>query len=197
VAESDDCDVVMACAGDIPTLETIAAVSLLNQHYPEQKVRVVNIVDIMTLRRPSEHPHGIHDEDFDRLFTKDKPVIFNYHAYPALIHSLTNGRTNVVNFHVHGYQEEGTTTTPFDMCVLNHIDRYTIALDAVRCTPKMAGKVAHAEQWHSEMMQRHKLHVSEHGEDMPEVRDWRWGHPNEGEPTSGEDTGGDNSRSRT
>jgi xylulose-5-phosphate/fructose-6-phosphate phosphoketolase len=193
IGKAGDCDVVMACAGDIPTLETIAAVSLLNQHYPELKVRVVNIVDIMTLQRPSEHPHGIHDEDFDRLFTKDKPVIFNYHAYPALIHSLTNGRTNEVNFHVHGYQEEGTTTTPFDMCVLNHIDRYTIALDAVRRTPKMAGKVAHAEQWHSEMMQRHKLYVSEHGEDMPEVRDWRWGHPNEGEPTSGEDTGGDNS----
>ena len=188
-----DPDVVLACAGDIPTLEVMAAVSLLNKHYPDLRVRVINVVDLMTLQRPSEHPHGIHDEDFDRLFTKDKPVIFNYHSYPTLIHSLTNGRTNERNFHVHGYQEEGTTTTPFDMCVLNHIDRYTIALDAIQRVPRMAERVAGAEQWHSERMQRHKLYVSEHGEDMPEVRDWRWGHPSADEPSSGEDTGGDNS----
>jgi xylulose-5-phosphate/fructose-6-phosphate phosphoketolase len=191
-AKSGDCDVVMACAGDIPTLETLAAVSLLHAHWPELKVRVVNVVDIMTLQRPSEHPHGIHNEDFDRIFTKDCPVIFNYHSYPALIHSLVNGRTNERNFHVHGYKEEGTTTTPFDMCVLNNIDRYTLALDAIRRTPCMAAHVKAAEQWHSERMQRHKLYVSEHGEDLPEVRDWRWGHPLSSEPSSGEDTGGDN-----
>ncbi len=190
---SGDPDVVMACAGDVPTLETLAAVSLLKAHWPDVKVRVVNVVDLFTLQRPSEHPHGIHEEDFDRLFTKDKPVIFNYHAYPALIHSLVNGRTNERNFHVHGFQEEGTTTTPFDMCVLNHIDRYTLALDAIVRIPRMAGQVAKAKQWHSERMQEHKLYVSEHGEDMPAVRDWRWDHPSADESGSGEDTGGDNS----
>ncbi len=186
-------DVIMACAGDIPTLETMAATSLLRAHWPDLKVRVVNIVDLMTLQRPSQHPHGIHDEDFDRLFTTDKPVIFNYHSYPTLIHSLVNGRANERSFHVHGYQEEGTTTTPFDMCVLNHIDRYTLALDAIRRVPRMAEHVARAEQWHSERMQEHKLYVSEYGEDMPAVRDWRWGHPDKSEASSGEDTGGDNS----
>ncbi|HEY0785665.1 MAG TPA: phosphoketolase family protein, partial [Acidobacteriaceae bacterium] len=192
-AAGEDPDVVLACAGDIPTLETLAAVSLLRVHFPELRVRVVNVVDLMTLERPSQHPHGIHDEDFDRIFTRDKPVIFNYHSYAALIHSLTNGRANERNFHVHGYKEEGTTTTPFDMCVLNSIDRYTLVLDAIRRVPRMAARVAEAEQWHSERMQRHKLYVSEYGEDMPEVRDWRWGHPSSDEPSSGEDTGGDNS----
>jgi xylulose-5-phosphate/fructose-6-phosphate phosphoketolase len=186
-------DVVMACAGDIPTLETMAAVSLLRAHYPTLKVRTVNVVDIFTLQDVDVHPHGLPCEEFDRIFTRDKPVIFNHHGYPALIHSLINGRTNEHNFHVHGYEEEGTTTTPFDMCVLNHIDRYTLVLDAVKRTPSMSEHVHHAEQRHSEMIQKHKLYVSEYGEDMPEVRDWRWDKPAKDDDTSGEDTGGDNS----
>ena len=191
-----ECDVVMACAGDVPTLETLAAVSILRERYPELHMRVVNVVDLFTLQEPSVHPHGIADEEFDRLFTADKPVIFNYHAYPALIHSLVNGRTNERNFHVHGYREEGTTTTPFDMCVLNGIDRFTLALDVVRRTPALAAHVDEAEQLHSEKMQQHRLYVSEHGEDMPEVRDWLWGQK-PGDSSSGRggadlDTGGDN-----
>jgi xylulose-5-phosphate/fructose-6-phosphate phosphoketolase len=169
-----DCDLVMACAGDVPTLECLAAVSILQNRYPELKVRVVNVVDLFTLQRPSEHPHGISDEDFDRLFTANKPVIFNYHGYPALVHSLINGRMNERNFHVHGYCEEGTTTTPFDMCVLNHIDRFTLVLDAVHRVPQLAGESATAEQLHSQKMQEHRLYVSEHGEDLPEVRNWSW-----------------------
>ncbi|RRA49640.1 phosphoketolase [Acidipila sp. EB88] len=191
-----ECDLVMACAGDVPTLETLAAVSILHDRYPKLRVRVVNVVDLFTLQHPSEHPHGIPDEDFDRLFTKDKPVIFNHHGYPALIHSLVNGRANERNFHVHGFREEGTTTSPFDMCVLNHIDRFTLVLDAVRRTPSLSEHFADAEQIHSEKMQQHKLYVSEYGEDMPEVRDWSWGD----RPVSGgsqgsaseEQTGGDN-----
>ncbi len=187
----EDCDVVMACAGDVPTLETIAAVSILHHRYPDLKVRVINVVDLFTLQRPSEHPHGLLDEDFDRLFTKNKPVIFNYHGYPALVHSLVNGRANEFNFHVHGFREEGTTTSPFDMCVLNHIDRFTLVLDAVQRVPKMAAHVARAEQIYSEKIQEHKLYVSEHGEDMPEVRNWTWGLPGTTEEIV-EETGGDN-----
>ncbi len=186
-------DVIMGCAGDIPTLETMAAVSLLRAHYPTLKVRTVNVVDIFTLQDVDEHPHGLPCEEFDRIFTKDKPVIFNYHGYPALLHSLVNGRTNEHNFHVHGYREEGTTTTPFDMCVQNKIDRYTLVMDAIKRTPSMSAHVHRVEQWHSEMIQKHKLYVSEYGEDMPDVRDWRWDKPAADEDTSGEDTGGDNS----
>ncbi len=187
----EECDVVMACAGDVPTLETMAAVSILRDRFPDLKVRVVNVVDLFTLQRPSEHPHGIPDDEFDRLFTTDKPVIFNFHGYPALIHSLVNGRANEHNFHVHGFRDEGTTTSPFDMCVLNHIDRFTLVLDAVRRTPKLAGHVAEAEQIHSEKIQEHKLYVSEHGEDMPEVRDWVWGQRKKS-GAADEETGGDN-----
>ncbi len=190
-----ECDVVMACAGDVPTMEALAAVSILKQRYPGLRVRVVNVVDLFTLQRPSEHPHGILDADFDRLFTTDKPVIFNHHGYPALIHSLVNGRANEHNFHVHGFREEGTTTSPFDMCVLNHIDRFTLVLDVVKRVPKLAGNVAKAEQTHSEKMQQHKLYVSEHGEDMPEVRNWAWvgaGGSNSLQGNSSEGTGGDN-----
>jgi xylulose-5-phosphate/fructose-6-phosphate phosphoketolase len=189
-----DCDMVMACAGDVPTLEALAAVSILRERYPELRIRVVNVVDLFTLQRPTEHPHGIPDDDFDRLFTKDKPVIFNYHGYPALVHSLINGRANEHNFHVHGYREEGTTTTPFDMCVLNGIDRFTLVLETVRRTPKLAKHAAEAAQLFSEKMQEHKLYVSEHGEDLPEVSGWTWsGGTNAGE-SAGEslDTGGDN-----
>ncbi len=188
---SDDCDVVMACAGDVPTMETLAAVSILRERYPELKVRVINVVDLFTLQRPEEHPHGLLHEEFNRLFTTDKPVIFNHHGYPALIHSLVNGRTNERNFHVHGFREEGTTTSPFDMCVLNHIDRFTLVLDVVQRTPKLAAHIAEAEQLHSEKMQEHKLYVSAHGEDLPEVREWTWA----GKKTrvgQGEQTGGDN-----
>ncbi len=185
----ESCDVVMACAGDVPTLETLAAVSILRKHYPQLRVRVINVVDLFTLQRQSEHPHGLPDEDFDRLFTADKPVIFNFHGYPALIHSLINGRTNEHNFHVHGFSDEGTTTTPFDMCVLNHIDRFTLVLDVVQRTPKLAAHVAQAEQRHSEKMQSHKLYVSDHGEDMTEVRNWTWG---DTQNADADDTGGDN-----
>ncbi len=188
---STDCDVVMACAGDVPTLETLAAVSILRERYPDLKVRVINVVDLFTLQRPEEHPHGLLHEEFDRLFTVDKPVIFNHHGYPALIHSLVNGRTNERNFHVHGFREEGTTTSPFDMCVLNHIDRFTLVLDVVRRTPKLAAHMAEAEQIHSEKMQEHKLFVSANGEDLPEVREWVWGGKRVpvGQP---QQTGGDN-----
>ncbi len=186
-----DCDVVMACAGDVPTLETLAAASILRERYPDLRVRVINVVDLFTLQRPEEHPHGLLHEEFDRLFTTDKPVIFNHHGYPALIHSLVNGRTNERNFHVHGFREEGTTTSPFDMCVLNHIDRFTLVLDVVQRTPKLADRIAEAEQIHSEKMQEHKLYVSAHGEDLPEVREWVWKgkHVPVGQPAQ---TGGDN-----
>ncbi len=188
---SADCDVVMACAGDVPTLETLAAASILRERYPDLRVRVINVVDLFTLQRPEEHPHGLLHDEFDRLFTADKPVIFNHHGYPALIHSLVNGRTNERNFHVHGFREEGTTTSPFDMCVLNRIDRFTLVLDVVRRTPKLAGHVAEAEQIHSEKMQEHKLYVSAHGEDLPQVREWVWDGKRVavGQPSQ---TGGDN-----
>ncbi len=188
----EECDVVMACAGDVPTMECLAAVSILRARYPELRVRVVNIVDLFTLQRPAEHPHGLLDADFDRIFTKNKPVIFNHHGYPALIHSLVNGRANELNFHVHGFRDEGTTTSPFDMCVLNHIDRFTLVLDAVRRTPELAAHVAEAEQLHSEKLEEHKLYVSEHGEDMPEVRNWVWtGRP---EPATTKAGWGENSK---
>jgi xylulose-5-phosphate/fructose-6-phosphate phosphoketolase len=167
-------DVIMACAGDIPTLETLAAVTLLRQHVPDIRIRVVNVVDLMALQPYSEHPHGLQDEDFDVIFTKDKPVIFAHHGYPLLIHQLTYRRHGHNNFHVRGYKEEGTTTTPFDMVVLNNLDRFQLALDAVRRIPRFSHLVPEASQRYSEQMQRHKLYVSEHGEDMPEVRDWKW-----------------------
>jgi xylulose-5-phosphate/fructose-6-phosphate phosphoketolase len=167
-------DVVMACAGDVPTLETLAAVTVLRDWAPEVKVRVVNVVDLFTLETPRQHPHGLNDEDFDRLFTLDKPVIFAFHGYPAVVHRLTYKRNNHANMHVHGFIEEGTTTTPFDMTVLNRLDRYTLALDAISNIPRMADRLHEAEQKHSEMIERHKLYVSENGEDLPEVRDWKW-----------------------
>ncbi|HEY0796127.1 MAG TPA: phosphoketolase, partial [Acidisarcina sp.] len=169
-----DPDVVMACAGDVPTLETLAAVMLLRQQVPDLRVRVVNVVDLMTLQPSEEHPHGMLDEDFDELFTKDKPVIFNFHGYPTVIHRLTYRRHNHNGFHVRGYKEEGTTTTPFDMCVLNNIDRYQLTLDAIRRVPRLKDKVEAAVQTYSEAIQRHKLYVSENGEDLPEIRNWKW-----------------------
>ncbi len=167
-------DVVMACAGDVPTLETLAAVTLLRDYVPDIRIRVVNVVDLMVLEPPSEHPHGMEDRDFDELFTRDRPVIFAYHGYPTMIHKLTYRRKNHDNIHVRGYREEGTTTTPFDMVVLNNLDRYQLALDAIRRIPRLAGEVGTAADRYWTTMERHKLYVSEHGEDMPEVRNWKW-----------------------
>ena len=167
-------DVVMACAGDVPTLETLAAVSLLRERIPDLRIRVVNVVDLMALQPISEHPHGLADEDFDALFTVDKPVIFAFHGYPTLIHRLTYRRRNHFNIHVRGYVEEGTTTTPFDMTVLNRLDRFQLALDVVRRVPRLSALVDDATQRFTETMQRHKLYVSECGEDLPEVRNWKW-----------------------
>jgi xylulose-5-phosphate/fructose-6-phosphate phosphoketolase len=169
-----DPDVVLACAGDVPTMEALAAITVLREWAPGLKARFVNIVDLFTLEPQRDHPHGINDEDFDRIFTKAQPVIFAFHGYPAVVHKLTYKRTNHGNFHVHGFKEEGTTTTPFDMTVRNGLDRYTLALDVIRNVPRLASQVAAAEQRHSEIIQRHRLYVSEYGEDMPEVRDWKW-----------------------
>ncbi len=167
-------DVVMACAGDVPTLETLAAVTLLRAYVPDIRIRVVNVVDLMVLQPQSEHPHGLAEHEFDELFTTDRPVIFAFHGYPAMIHKLTYRRRNHDNIHVRGYKEEGTTTTPFDMVVLNNLDRYQLALDAIRRIPRLAGQVEAETARYETTMQRHQLYIGEHGDDMPEVRDWRW-----------------------
>ena len=167
-------DVVMACAGDVPTLETMAAVMLLREYLPGIRIRVVNVVDLMILQPQSEHPHGLEDHDFDELFTRDKPVIFAFHGYPAMIHKLTYRRHNHENIHVRGFKEEGTTTTPFDMVVLNNLDRYQLALDAIRRIPRFNDQVDKATARYWATMERHKRYITENGDDMPEVRDWRW-----------------------
>ena len=167
-------DVVMACAGDVPTLETLAAVSLLREELPDLRVRVVNVVDLMALQPRSEHPHGLPDEQFDASFTTDTPVIFAYHGYPTLIHRLTYRRRNHDNIHVRGYLEEGTTTTPFDMVVLNRMDRFRLALDVIQRVPGLGGPGERAAQRCHDALRRHKQYVSEHGEDLPEVRNWAW-----------------------
>jgi len=172
--EDGDPDVIMACAGDVPTLETLAAVTLLREYEPDMRVRVVNIVDLMTLQSATDHPHGLEDRDFDALFTADKPVIFAYHGYPTLIHRLTYKRNNHRNIHVHGFKEEGTTTTPFDMVVLNQLDRYSLALDAIRRSGRVQKKTEEATQRYWTTMERHKLYICEHGEDLPEILNWRW-----------------------
>ncbi|CAN5580936.1 hypothetical protein BH11PSE7_BH11PSE7_35170 [soil metagenome] len=175
--DAQDPDVVMACAGDVPTLEALAAVTLLRWYVPDIRIRFVNVVDLMVLLPHTEHPHGLQDRDFDELFTVDKPVIFAFHGYPALIHKLTYRRRNHDNIHVRGYKEEGSTTTPFDMVVLNNLDRYTLALDAIKRIPRFAGEVevATARYWAS--IEEHRLYVGEHGEDLPQVRDWHWDTP--------------------
>ena len=172
--EAGEPDVVMACAGDVPTLEALAAVTLLRTYVPDIRIRFVNVVDLMVLQPPSEHSHGLDDTDFDALFTADRPVIFAFHGYPAMIHKLTYRRHNHANIHVRGYKEEGSTTTPFDMVVLNNLDRYQLALDAIRRVPRLAGQVEMATARYWATMERHKLYIGEHGDDMPEVRDWRW-----------------------
>ena len=167
-------DVVMACAGDVPTLETLAAVDILRRKFPDLKLRVVNVVDLMTLQSAGEHSHSLSDKDFDSLFTTNKPVIFAFHGYPWLIHRLTYRRTNHHNFHVRGYKEEGTTTTPFDMVVLNDLDRFHLVMDVIERVPKLGTIGAYAKQEMRDKLLDHKHYVTEHGDDMPEVRDWRW-----------------------
>jgi xylulose-5-phosphate/fructose-6-phosphate phosphoketolase len=172
-------DVVMACAGDIPTLETLAAVDLLRQHVPDLKIRVINIVDLMTLQPREEHPHGLSDKDFDVLFTTDKPVIFAYHGYPWLIHRLTYRRTNHKNLHVRGYKEEGTTSTPFDMVVRNDLDRFHLVSDVIDRLPKLGYIAAYTKQFIRDKIIEHKQYISKYGQDMPEIREWEWKWNNE------------------
>jgi xylulose-5-phosphate/fructose-6-phosphate phosphoketolase len=167
-------DVVMACAGDIPTLETLAAVEILREQAPDLRIRVVNIVNLMKLQPQNEHPHGLSDKEFDIIFTTDKPVIFAFHGYPWLIHRLTYRRTNHKNLHVRGYKEEGTTTTPFDMCVLNDIDRYDLVADVIDRVPKLGYHAAYIKQYVRDMLIEHGEYIKKYGQDMPEIRDWKW-----------------------
>ena len=170
-----DPDVVLACCGDVPTLETLAAVELLREHAPELKVRVVNVVDLMRLQPPSEHPHGMPDRDFDSLFTVDKPIIFAFHGYPWLIHRLTYRRHGHDNIHVRGYKEEGTTTTPFDMCVVNDLDRFHLVNDVIDRVPGLASRSAYAKQAIRDKLIEHRQYIDRYGDDMPEIKDWVWG----------------------
>jgi xylulose-5-phosphate/fructose-6-phosphate phosphoketolase len=167
-------DVVLACAGDIPTLETLAAADLLRQHFPDLAVRVVNVVDLMRLQPDTEHPHGMSDRQFDALFTPDRPVIFAYHGYPSLIHRLTYRRTGHANFHVRGYKEEGTTTTPFDMVMLNDLDRYHLVMDVIDRVPGLAATAGHVRQLMTDKRIAARAYTREQGEDAPEVANWTW-----------------------
>jgi len=181
-------DVVMACAGDVPTLETLAAVDILRRDYPDLKVRVVNVVDLMTLQPASEHPHGLSDKDFDALFTKDKPVIFAFHGYPWLIHRLAYRRTNHSNIHVRGYKEEGTTTTPFDMVVMNDLDRFHLVADVLDRVPKLGSVAAYGKQAIRDKLIEHRQYITKHGDDMPEIRDWKWPHAGPVSPEAPQET---------
>jgi xylulose-5-phosphate/fructose-6-phosphate phosphoketolase len=167
-------DVVMACCGDIPTLETLAAVAILREDVPDLRVRVVNVVDLMRLQPESEHPHGASDREFDSLFTVDRPVVFAYHGYPWLIHRLAYRRTNHANIHVRGYKEEGTTTTPFDMVMLNDLDRYHLVIDVIDRVPGLAGRAARLRQRMVDQRLRCRAWTREHGDDHPDVRGWTW-----------------------
>jgi xylulose-5-phosphate/fructose-6-phosphate phosphoketolase len=167
-------DVVMACCGDVPTLETLAAVDLLRKLVPDLKIRVVNVVDLMTLQPASEHPHGLNDRDFDAIFTADKPIVFAFHGYPWLIHRLTYRRMNHANLHVRGYKEEGTTTTPFDITVMNDLDRFHLAGDAIDRVPRLRSAAGYPKQVLRDHLIEHKLYVSRVGDDLPEIRNWRW-----------------------
>jgi len=168
-------DVVMACCGDVPTLETLAAVDIIRKHVPTLKIRVVNVVNLMKLQPPTEHSHGLSDFDFDALFTKDKPIVFAFHGYPWLIHRLTYRRTNHKNLHVRGYKEEGTTSTPFDMVVMNDLDRFHLVADVVDRLPQLGSRAAYAKQAIQEKLLEHKQYIARYGEDMPEITDWQWG----------------------
>jgi xylulose-5-phosphate/fructose-6-phosphate phosphoketolase len=169
-----DTDVVMACCGDVPTLETLAAVDILRKNLPDLKIRVINVVDLMTIQSREEHPHGLSNADFDALFTTDKPVVFAYHGYPWLIHRLTYRRTNHDNFHVRGYKEEGTTTTPFDMVVLNDLDRFHLVMDVIERVPKLGYHAAYLKQAMQKKLTDHKNYIREYGQDLPEIREWQW-----------------------
>ena len=170
-------DVVMACCGDVPTLEILAAVEILRQHFPELKIRVINVVDLMTLQPKSEHPHGLSDKDFEILFTKDKPIIFAFHGYPKLIHLLTYRRFNHPQLHVRGYKEEGTTTTPFDMVVMNDLDRFHLAGDVIDRVPSLGTRAAYFKQFLRDKLLDHKKYINKYGQDMPEIRNWKWSNP--------------------
>ncbi|HLT83862.1 MAG TPA: phosphoketolase family protein, partial [Phototrophicaceae bacterium] len=193
--EGTDPDVVLVCAGDVPTLEVLAAASLLREHLPELKVRVVNVVDLMRLEDEREHPHGLSDRDFDTLFTRDRPVVFAYHGYPWLIHRLTYRRTNHANIHVRGYKEKGTTTTPFDMVMLNDLDRYHLVIDVIDRVPGLGSRYAGLRQRMSDARLAARRYTREHGTDIPEVAEWQWPDVGETGTASGGpqyDTGGDN-----
>ena len=185
-------DVVMACCGDVPTIETLAAVEILRDHAPDLKIRLVNVVDLMRLQPPAEHPHGLSDWDFDALFTANKPIIFAFHGYPWLIHRLTYRRHGHDNLHVRGYKEEGTTTTPFDMCVLNDIDRFHLVNDVIDRVPGLAQSAAYAKQAIRDKLIEHKEYVRRHGDDMPEIKDWTWGGGKGRVAQGAASTGGDN-----
>jgi xylulose-5-phosphate/fructose-6-phosphate phosphoketolase len=172
--QGEEPDVVMACAGDVPTLETVSAVALLRKALPELKVRVVNVVDLMRLQPESEHPHGLPDAEFDALFTSARPVIFAYHGYPSLIHRLTYSRSNHDNIHVRGYKEQGTTTTPFDMVMLNDLDRFHLVMDVIDRVPGLGEREAHLRQTMADERVRHRAYTREVGDDPPDVRDWTW-----------------------
>jgi len=182
-------DVVLACCGDVPTLEALAAVAILRERLPALKVRLVNVIDLMKLQPTSEHPHGLPDAEFDALFTADKPIIFAFHGYPTLIHRLTYRRTNHRNLHVRGYKEEGTTTTPFDMCVVNQLDRFNLVRDVIRRVPGLAATAGDTSRYLDAKLAEHRAYINEHGIDLPEILDWRWAGPAK---SGGSDTGGDN-----
>ncbi|HWB10846.1 MAG TPA: phosphoketolase family protein [Pirellulales bacterium] len=188
--KGSDPDVVMACCGDVPTLETLAAVEMLRTHLPELKVRVINIVNLMKLQPETEHPNGLSDRDFDALFTKDKPIIFAFHGYPWLIHRLTYRRANHKNLHVRGYKEEGTTTTPFDMVVLNDLDRFHLVEDVIDRLPQLGARAAYFKQEIHERLIEHKQYIAKHGDDMPAIAGWKWGV--KGKAPAGTSTAGDN-----
>jgi xylulose-5-phosphate/fructose-6-phosphate phosphoketolase len=172
--DSGDPDVVMACCGDIPTLETLAATDLIRAHLPDIKVRLVNVVDLMKLLPNTEHPHGLSDAEFDALFTTNRPVIFAFHGYPWLIHRLAYRRNNHANMHVRGYKEEGTTTTPFDMVMMNDLDRFHLVIDVIDRVPGLGSRAGHVRQLMVDERLRHRQYTRDHGEDEPDVRNWTW-----------------------
>ena len=172
--KGQDPDVVMACCGDVPTLETLADVEILREHFPQLKIGVINVMDLMSLQPQSEHPHGLNDKDFDDLFTRDKPIIFAFHGYPLLIHRLTYRRTNHSQLHVRGYKGHGTTTTPFDMVVLNDLDRFHLVSDVIERVPELGSRAAYTKQYIRDKLIDHRAYICKHGEDMPEIKNWKW-----------------------